>query len=318
MTANQGLPQLFARRLLVVTGKGGVGRTTVACALAVSAARLGLKVLLAQAKTGNRAHLGELLGAPGPFDEVRRVQDNLFAVTMTPEAALREYGTMILHSAFVYKQVFERDVVRAFLRAVPGLLDYSMLGKVWYHTTEEVRGRPRYDLVVFDAPATGHSITMLKIPSVILGTVPEGPLTGPARACQALLTDPARCLALLVTLAEDLPVSETLQLSRGLAELKISRGPVVINRVYSPWFNSGTNLLALSDCLAAPEAHQDLAPLLSAAQLARERNELNERYLAYLAEHLDAPQIRLPHLFTREFQRAAIDDLADRLSGQIM
>ena len=113
----------------------------------------------------------------------------------------------------------ERDVVRAFLRAVPGLYDYAMLGKTWFHTTEQVGGRPRFDLVILDGPATGHVLTLLRIPKVILDTVPEGPLTGPARDNWSLLTDPKRCLTVLTTLAEDLPVTETLQLSRGLAEL---------------------------------------------------------------------------------------------------
>lgn len=100
---------------------------------------------------------------------------------MTPESSLREYGMMVMHSSFLYRQVFERDVVRAFLRAVPGLYDYAMLGKTWFHTTEQVGGRPRFDLVILDGPATGHVLTLLRIPKVILDTVPEGPLTGPAR-----------------------------------------------------------------------------------------------------------------------------------------
>mgnify|MGYP000913346995 CR=1 FL=1 len=160
---------------------------------------------------------------------------------------------------------------------------------------------------------------MLKIPSVILSTVPEGPLTGPARACQALLTDPARCMALIVTLAEDLPASESKQLCDALTGMAIPRGPLVVNRLYAPRFNRGPNLLALNDALALPmgEAGGDLFPLLSAARLAHERSTMNEEYLEQLKSDLPLPQVRLPHLFRPRFDSAAIDELAERLGGQL-
>lgn len=308
---------LFDRRLLVVAGKGGVGRTTVACALAVLAARRGKRVLLAQTKSKDR--LPQLLGVNRNFSEVQPVRENLWAVNMTPDVALREYGVMVLRSSFLYKQVFERDVVRAFLRAVPGLYDYSMLGKVWYHTTEQVAGRPRYDVVVLDGPATGHALTLLRIPKVIIDTVPEGPLTGPARECWQLLTDPARCLALPVTLAEDLPVSETLQLAAGLRELGLRLGPVIVNRLYPPRFESGLPAVALDELSSSAPAQADpvLGPMLAAARLSRQRARLNEHHVRRLDSLTPPTQLHLPYLFTPEFGPREIDELADRLEGQV-
>jgi anion-transporting ArsA/GET3 family ATPase len=307
-------PGLLSRRLLIVVGKGGVGRTAVACSLALLAARSGKRVLLAQTKSKDR--LGALFGTPGrSFAEIQQVTDNLWAVNMTPEAALREYGIMVLRSTFVYRQVFERDIVRAFLRAVPGLMDYSMLGKVWYHTTEQVHGRPRFDLVVLDAPATGHSITLLRIPEVILSTVPEGPLTGPARACHQLLTDPARCLSLIVTLAEDLPVSESIQLHGALRGLQLHPGPLVVNRLYPPRFSTGVSALALEELREVREG--PLAPLLAAARLQKQRAALNEQYIAKLRADLPLRQIHLPYLFTAEFGPEAVSELSRRLEGQL-
>ncbi len=311
---DHGMGGLLSRRLLIVAGKGGVGRSTLACALALLSARQGKRVLLAQSKSKDR--LGKLFGVDRSFAEVQPVRPNLWAVNMTPEAALREYGTMVLHSAFLYKQVFERDIVRAFIRAIPGLLDYSMLGKVWFHTTDQ--SRPRFDLVIFDAPATGHSITLLRIPEVILSTVPEGPLTGPARACHDLLIDPARCLTLLVTLAEDLPVSETLQLATALRGLSLNLGPLVVNRLYPPRFAGGISSLALSELSQAggPDLGP-LLPLLGAARLQQQRFALNAQYMERLGKDLPLPQIHLPYLFTPEFGPAALEDLSQRLEGQI-
>src|SRR5262249_16138730 len=124
---------LFDKRLLVIAGKGGVGRTTVGAAFAAAAARRGKRVLLAQTKSKER--LSHLFGVPSVGAELTRVRDKLWAVNMTPIVALREYGTMVLRSEFIAKQVLENKVSRAFLHAVPGIDDYSMLGKVWYHTT---------------------------------------------------------------------------------------------------------------------------------------------------------------------------------------
>ena len=306
---------LLDRRLLIVSGKGGVGRTTVAAALAVLAARRGKRVLLAQTKSKDR--LGAVLGVRKSFAEIQPVADNLWAVNMTPEAALREYGIMVLRSAFIYKQVFERDVVRAFLRAVPGLLDYSMLGKAWYHTTEMHGGRPRYDLVILDGPATGHALTLLRVPKVILDTVPEGPLTGPARDCRQLLTDPLRCRAVLVTLAEDLPVTETLQLAKGLHELGIALGPVAVNRLYPPRFSTGMSAIGLDELSATASSDAVLGPVLAAARLQRQRAQLNDSHVARLRAELPEPQLHLPYLFRSVFERQALEELADRLEGQL-
>jgi len=286
----------------------------VASALALAAARRGKRVLLAQ--TASRDRLPKLFGVSRSFSEVQPIDQNLWAVNMTPDAALREYGIMVMHSAFLYRQVFERDIVRAFLRAIPGLYDYSMLGKVWYHTTEQVAGRPRFDLVVLDGPATGHILTLLAIPKVILDTVPEGPLTGPARDCQQLLTDPQRTLAVLVTLAEDLPVTETLQLERGLARLGLGLGPVVVNRLYPPRFGSGINALALDELKTASD-DAVLAPVLRAARLQRQRAQLNDHYVEKLRTKLPLRQLHLPYVFTAEIDRNAIESLSERLGEQI-
>ncbi len=308
---------LLDRRLLIVAGKGGVGRTTVACSLAVLAARMGKRVLLAQTRSKNR--LRELFSVDRDFSEVAPVRENLWAVNMTPESALREYGMMVMHSSFLYRQVFERDVVRAFLRAVPGLYDYAMLGKTWFHTTETSGGRPRYDLVILDGPATGHVLTLLRIPKVILDTVPEGPLTGPARDNWSLLTDPKRCLTVLTTLAEDLPVTETLQLAKGLRDLTLPRGPVVVNRLYPPRLTTGLPQVGLDELLRSESALQDsvLGPVLKAARLHRQRAQLNEHHVDRLRRELPLPQLHLPYLFREGFGKRELDELADRLEGQV-
>ena len=307
---------LFDRRLVIIAGKGGVGRTTVASAFALAAARRGKRVLLAQTKSKER--LSRLFGVPPIGPELARVADDVYAVNMTPQAALREYGTMVLRSEFIARQVLENKVSRAFLHAIPGLEDYSMLGKVWFHTTEMDEGRPKWDLVILDGPATGHLITMLQIPQAILDAVPDGPLTRPAQATADLLKDPARTAAVLVTLAEDLPSNEAIELSRRATEkVQLPQKLLVVNALYPPRFSQGVSARALQ---ALPEDVGDpaLQPLVSSARTAQRRRALNDHYVERLRQELPLPQAHLPYLFTQDFGPRVVADLSERLEGQVL
>ena len=126
--------------------------------------------------------------------------------------------------------MFDNRAVRGVLGAIPGLDAYALLGKAWWHTTEMRDGRPRYDLVIFDGPASGHAALMLRIPQAILNVMPKGPLAGDARAIKELLADPTRAALVMVTLAEDLPARETVELAaQARGALGVPLGPVIVN-----------------------------------------------------------------------------------------
>ncbi len=315
---------LFTRRFVVVAGKGGVGRTTVTAALALAAAQAGKRVLICQTKAKER--LSSLFGVPPIGAEVVRVRERLWAVNMTPQAALREYGAMVLRSEFIAKQVLENRVSRAFLQAVPGVDDYAMLGKAWFHTTEEEHGRPKYDLVLLDGPATGHVLTLLGVPDSILSTVPEGPLTKSARATHELLRDPRRSAFVIVTLAEDMPTNEAIELARKAQAMGLSLGPLVVNGLFPPRFQLGASGRGLELLLGkdggealrrGPTADAALASLVDSARLGERRRALNDLQLERLLRDLPLPQIQLPFLFRSDFGPDALTELADRLEGQL-
>ena len=245
---------LLDLRFIVLSGKGGVGRTTVAAALARAAASRGRRVLVAQTDAVER--LGPMLGHPGPIGpNVVTVAPGIDAVNMTPKESLHQYALMVLRYETLYRALFENRAVRGFLSAIPGLDAYAMLGKAWWHTTEteDTRGkakggptgggggggagsgdakgaggeRPRYDLVILDGPASGHTATMLKIPQAILDTTPAGPLIRDTRALRELLSDRARAALVIVTLPEELPAIETRELAAtATRELGIGLGPL--------------------------------------------------------------------------------------------
>src|SRR5256885_439270 len=220
---------LLDRQLLILSGKGGVGRTTVAAALARAAVHAGKRVLLAQMDSPDR--LGRLLGhQAGIGAEVTAVSEGLDAVNMTARTALHQYGLMVLRYETLYRTVFENRAVQGFLAAVPGLDAYAMLGKTWWHTTEQVGGRQRYHLVILDAPASGHAATVLRIPQAILEAMPRGPLARDAGAMRDLFRDETRAAFVIVTLAEELPARETVDLARTVRDdLGLPLGALICN-----------------------------------------------------------------------------------------
>jgi anion-transporting ArsA/GET3 family ATPase len=302
------------RRLILVLGKGGVGRSTVAAAIAGNLARAGKRTLLYETNANDR--FGPYFGQAAVGTELSQLAPNLWAVNTTPAAALAEYGLMILRWKSVYEMVFENRVTKAFLRAIPGLDDYALLGKAWFHTQEEKRGKPVWDTVVFDMPASGHSISMLRIPWVIVDTVPEGPLTRDARTVRQLLSDPARTTVALVTLAEEMPVNEALELEGKLGELGIAPQRLIVNQVYPDHAPAGTPVEKVLDALLGdPALASPLAEAVAHASLSRDRRRLNERYLAELRHRTKTPLVELPMLFAQTLGPLHVQQLGDRLAG---
>jgi anion-transporting ArsA/GET3 family ATPase len=306
---------LLDKRLVLVLGKGGVGRTTVAAAIAAASARRGRRTLLYTSATVDR--FGELLGDGATVSsEVTRLRDNLYAVNTSASAALEEYGLMVLKFRRVYRMVFENRVTRYFLRAIPGLDEYAVLGKAWYHTNEEDRGRRVWDTLVFDMPASGHSVSMLGVPWAIIKTVPEGPLTRDARALRGQLLDRSRTAAVLVTLPEEMPVAEARELHvvlRRQLGLEISR--LIVNQVHPDRFPAGSPPEQVLERLIESPPPGELGLLAEHGRTALRRRRLNERYLAELRRHLTAPMLELPHLFAPRFGPSEVDQLSRMLEA---
>src|ERR1019366_7580697 len=227
---------LADKRFVLVTGKGGVGKTTVCAAEALALAAKGKRVLVAMCNA--RERLSVMLGVPPIGPTVAAVGENVWAVNIEPERALEEYGTLVLHSRALYKTLFDNRYVRTFLRAVPGMQEWAMLGKAWWHTTERrPDGSSAYDVVILDAPATGHGLDMLRVPRVILDIVPPGILRRDAERAWQMFQDPKTCAIVLVTLPEEMPTTETIELARALTELGLPIGRIVVNGVLPPLFS---------------------------------------------------------------------------------
>ncbi len=297
-------------RFITVVGKGGVGRTTVSAALALSAARRGRRVLVAMCNVKER--LSYLLQVDPIGPHIRPVLPNIEAVNIKPEVALEEYGLMILKVRALYKIVFENRFVAAFLRGTPGLDAWALLGKAQYHAHETDRqGRYRYDTVILDAPATGHAVDMLRIPRLIMQAAPPGLLRREAQQAWELFSDPSQSGVCLVALPEELPTNETLQLYHSLKEeLGLPVCSLVVNQVLARLFapEEGEILDALRE--RKPE-QAGLASLIAAGRARHGRERIQQQCLQRLAEGIRAPLVKLPRLSTPSLRRAEVESLSE-------
>ena len=301
---------LLDRQFLFVVGKGGVGKTTVATGLALAASRRDKKVLLALVNCKER--VSQLLDTEPIGHEIVTVAENLDVVNMTPDAALEEYGLMILKVKAVFNAVFKNRLVRAFLKGTPGLEAWSMLGKAFYHACPP-KGEPDYDLVIVDAPATGHALDMLRVPFVIENVAPPGLLRRDAARAAKMFRDPERAGAVLVTLPEYMPASETIELSNALAdELEIPVLHLVINRVLDVLFAEKERPVLENLPSELPE-DSEIRGLAVAGKRRALRETVQAKAVRRVRNHIDAPCAELPYYTGLESDTAAIDALSEAL-----
>src|SRR5262249_4659712 len=143
--------------------------------------------------SGAKDRLSPLLPGPPLTTRIEPLSTNLWGVRLVPDVALREYGTLVLRSERLVSALFENKLVEGFLNGAPGLKEWALLAKAWYHATEVLEsGQGRFDVVLFDAPATGHGLDMLRVPSVILAAAPPGRLRSDAESALAFLRDGAQ------------------------------------------------------------------------------------------------------------------------------
>jgi anion-transporting ArsA/GET3 family ATPase len=293
-------------RVLIVAGKGGVGKTTVTASLATTASRAGLSVLIVEVE--GKSGLSAAFGKPELGYEETDLAPGVRARTLTPDHALVDYleGHGLKR---ISKRLASTGTLDVVATAVPGMKDILVLGKV--KSLERDRAA---DLILVDAPAAGHAVSFLLSPRGLLDAVSVGPIRKQATDVIELLSDPSRCQVLLVTIPEETPVNELVDTAFTLEDrVGIALGPIVVNGCY-PEMDLDTDPLEIARSadtagvfLSAREA-EDLA---RAAAFRVERQELQRVQADRLAQHLPLPQIRLPFLFSDDVGPAEIGVLAD-------
>ncbi len=308
---------LFQKRFVIVAGKGGVGKSVVCAALGLAASERGLRTCIAELNTREKAPL--FFGKRPSGYAYQELRKNLFSINVLPDPALREYGLMKLRFERVYKLVFENEAMKRLLKVIPGMNELFLLGKVFNMEREKKRdGTPLWDMVIVDAPATGHGVSLLRLPDTIMKVADAGPMAEEVGAMRALLLDPRRTAVNLVTLPEEMPVRETFELAAQLeGSLGMPKGYLFVNGIW-PRLLSDTDA-GLLDALGAvlPEsAYRARAGVESLAAMV-ERTRFQEQHRAELAEHMPWPRVDLPFLFVERFDESAIARLSESIVTQL-
>ncbi len=302
------MPGLLERRLIFVTGKGGVGKSTVATALGLLAARQGRHTIVAELSSQDRVR--QTLQESGePFAEVP-VADGLFTISIDPERAMQEY--LRVKTGPVGQTLGSSRLFHAFAMATPGMRELLSMGKVWElaQTQRRTSGADAYDLVIVDSPAAGHGVAILRTPQTFAEIARVGPIAHQASTIAATIADPGFTAVVAVAAAEEMPVSETLWLRDALAEDGLSLEATIVNSCYPERF-SGADLRDLES------AREDLGPLARAALRAavseRARTQIQRAQIERLHQGLGTDLIELPYLFAEQLGRPELEQLADLL-----
>ena len=305
MVAKRIQETFFERRLLIVAGKGGVGKTTIACALGLIAAQLGKRTLIAEVDGAGRA--AYLLGVkPAEPGEPREVRPLLAEMSVEGSAALAEYLQIIVPVKRVIQAVFSSRIYQYFVAAAPGLKELMTIGKIWYEAerVDEVSGVRRWDLVVLDAPATGHSLQYLGMPQAAHEVFRTGLVGRESKRLLDLLTDPQRTAVNLVTTAEEMPVNETLEMYQRIREdLRMPLGLLFLNRTHRADFHS-KGVDRLEHGLTRLRGERERAIAQEALHRAREElgwTAINDIYRRRLANEVEMPIVEVPFIFAEEF-----------------
>ena len=295
---------LTTQRLIVITGKGGVGKTTVTAAFAQAAAAARRRVLAVEVGPGR---LGALLGAATVSHEPTRVGPRLAVARLEPEAVLGDFVLSALRLRLLARRLLESTTFQVLAAAAPGLPELLVLHRVAGWLEERRLGRPAYDLVLLDAPASGHSLPLLAAPRTLGALARFGPVATLLRNMERMLHDPATTLVCLVTTPEELAVRETLELHQELdVGLGLSVGPPILNAVPRRRFTP-TDVAALA-ALDPDDPH------VVAARFHLERRRQAQAQYSTLRRTLGVSPVRLPLLFPPPDTSDGLGDLATDLA----
>jgi anion-transporting ArsA/GET3 family ATPase len=299
-----------SHQLIFVTGKGGVGKSTVSAALAIASARSGLRTLLAE--ISSQDFVQRTFGREDRLLEEVKLAPGLFGISIDPERAMEEY--LRIRMGALGQALGSTKLFQALTMATPGMREMQTMAKIWElaHPDRPGGGGRPYDVVVVDAPATGHAIGLLRTPTTFAELARVGPVANGARTIATMVADPAFTGFVAVTTAEEMAVNETLSLRDALKADGLSLSALVVNRL-SPDRFTRDEVTELEGCVVeAPDAVQGA---VRAAVFEHQRASLESAQVARIAGQMAAPLVALPLLSVDEFGQAALHTLADALAA---
>ena len=299
----------MAPRLRIITGKGGVGKSTLATAIAMAEAQRGHTTLLAEMHAGDR--VSSMLNCQPVGGHMRELYENLYVVDMNLEDCIKEYALLTMRFETIYRTVFENRFIKPLIRFIPSLTEMVMLGKIGHHESEEENAKPKFDRIILDAPSTGHAISMLRTPMALESIMPPGPMKEHAKSIRALLQDPTRTLINIVTIPEEMPIVELVELQEQFRDtLKMRVGTTIINQDLAPFnFQQVKNWKQTEDTIK-----QALYKLLD---IRNARQQASKDVLELLPKEILNQALRIPQLPTIEIKHSELLRLSEELGPHL-
>jgi anion-transporting ArsA/GET3 family ATPase len=308
------MQSLLDRKLLFITGKGGVGKTTMAAAIGMAAADAGRRTIVVE--VGEQSRLTRLYGLPpAPPGVEKRLESNLSSISIDPDRALLEW-LQALGGRVSGRVLASSGTFQYFAAAAPGARELVSMIKIWQLTrAERRRSSGGHDLVVVDAPATGHALGLLRSPRTFGAIARVGPIAGHTREVQTLLGDPASSAYVAVALGTEMAVTEALELQEALkTQLERSLEAVVVNSLLPRRFTNEE--LARLDEVAAAEQGALTQAAARAARAVHERGRLQHNQVARLRRR-DFEVIGVPFVWGSGLDLAAVRTISSRLARKL-
>lgn len=305
--------KLFDKSLVLVTGKGGVGKSTVAAALGRAAVAAGHRTMVCE--VSSQARMATLLGGSGAAGgaEERELEPGLWTVTIDPDDALKAWLANQLGSRPLVNILTRSNLFSYFVAAAPGARELVTMTRVWEmaQTKRWDKRSERYDVVIADLPASGHALGMMRAPKTFLDIARIGPIASQAGQVAQSLADPAQAAIVAVTLPGELPVSETLELE-GKTTAALERGLdlIVANDVFPKRWSA-------ADAGALVDGGKVESRVAGAASREAARTAVQQRQLRRLRAGATVPVVSLGHLTVPSLGPPEIADLAEQLVGKL-
>jgi len=310
------MADILDKRLVFVTGKGGVGKTTLAASLGLVAARAGKRTIVCEVAQQER--MSRVFRREGVGYTETQLETDLYAISIDPQESMDEYLRQQVKPSALYALLFDNRLFQYFAAATPGMRELVTIGKIWELAQFERRNphATPFDLVIVDAPSTGHGLGFLHTPRTFRDTARVGPISRQAGKIDAFITDPATTGVVAVALPEEMPVNETVDFERQLRdELGMELDAVVVNALLPERFDAAEAERIEQAAAAAGSAGVEAA--LKAALFEHRRVHTQRAELARLTEELGRPPLTLPFLFEPELDLRSFEVLSTELEAAL-